>query len=66
MVYSQSRAERGNAVRFINMSGAPPGANRPHTNLGYSVGRGMGDVLTIETTHMAHRGLELDERSQGS
>ena len=47
------RYERGNTVRSIDMIGTPPVANHPHTDLGYSVGRWMGDVLTIETTHMS-------------
>ena len=47
------RYERGNTVRSIDMAGTPPAANRLHTDLGYSVGRWVGDVLTIETTHMS-------------
>ena len=47
------RYERGNTVRSIDMAGTPPAANQPHADLGYSVGRWVGDVLTIETTHMS-------------
>ena len=45
--------ERGGVVRAIVMDGTPPAANQPDTHLGYSVGRWEGDVLIIETTHMA-------------
>jgi len=61
--------ERGNTVRSIDMVGTPAAANRPHTDLGYSVGRWEGNVLTIETTHMSSgvvndgtRPLSLDGR----
>ena len=47
------RYERGNTVRPIVMDGTPPPANQPHIDLGHSVGSWVGDVLTIETTHMS-------------
>ena len=46
------RYERGNTIRSIPLDGSRPSADQPHTELGYSVGRWVGDVLTIETTHM--------------
>ncbi len=53
--------EHGGAVRSIHMDGTPPAANQTHTGLGYSVGRWEGEVLTIETTHLAG-GLVSDDR----
>ena len=47
------RYERGNTIRSIDMTGTLPAADRPYTELGYSVGRWVGDVLTIVTTHMS-------------
>jgi len=47
------RYERGNTVRTVDMTGTPQAANQTYTDLGYSVGRWEGDVLTIETTHMS-------------
>lgn len=44
--------ERRDTVRTIHMDGAPPPADQPHTELGYSVGRWMGEELWIETTHV--------------
>lgn len=44
--------EEGNTTRSISMDGAPPPADQPHTELGYSVGQWAGGVLTIETTHL--------------
>jgi len=46
------RYERGNTTRSIPMDGEAPSPDRPHTELGYSVGHWEGDVLSIETTHM--------------
>lgn len=51
------RFERGNTIRAIPIEDTPPAANQAHTELGYSVGRWVGDVLTIETTHMASGSL---------
>jgi len=45
------RFERLGTTRFIRMDGNPPPAGQPHTELGYSVGRWEGGVLTVETTH---------------
>ncbi len=56
------RYERGNTVRSIDMTGTLPDANRPHTDLGYSVGRWVGDVLTIETTHMSSGAINNGDR----
>ena len=47
------RYERANTVRSVAMDGEPPPADQAHTDLGYSVGRWEGDVLTIDTTHMS-------------
>lgn len=47
------RYERANTVRSIDMSGGPVPADLSNSHLGYSRGRWVGDVLTIETTHMA-------------
>lgn len=46
------RYERGNTLRTIHMDGRAAPANEPRSLLGYSVGRWVNDVLTIETTHM--------------
>ena len=46
------RFERGDTVRSILVEGAAPPAGQPNTELGYSVGRWVGDVLTIETTDL--------------
>lgn len=46
------RFERANVVRSIPLDGALPADPEPN-GLGHSVGRWEGDVLTIETTHMA-------------
>jgi len=46
------RFERGDTVRSIPVDGAAPPAGQPNTELGYSVGHWVGDVLTIETTHL--------------
>ena len=46
------RLEEGNTTRSILVDGPPPSADQPHTGLGYSVGHWVGDVLTIETTHL--------------
>ena len=46
------RFEEDNATRSIPMDDTPPSADYPHTGLGYSVGHWVGEVLTIETTHM--------------
>ena len=43
------RFERGNTIRSIPFNDSPSG-NRQPTELGYSVARWVGDVLTIETT----------------
>ena len=45
--------EHGGTVCAIHMVGAEPSANQPHTELGYSMGHWTGDVLTVETTHLA-------------
>ena len=47
------RLEHGDTVRSIHMGGTMPPADQPHTELGYSMGRWAGDVLTVETTHLA-------------
>jgi len=46
------RFERGNTIRSIPVYGAAPSPDEPYTDLGYSVGRWVGEVLTIETTHI--------------
>lgn len=46
------RFERGNTTRTVLIDGPPPSSDQPRTDLGYSVARWAGDVLTIETTHM--------------
>ena len=46
------RYERGNTIRSIPLEGPAASSDQTHTELGYSVGRWVGDVLTIETTHM--------------
>ena len=57
------RFEEANVTRLIPVDGTPPGADQPHTELGYSVGDWEGDVLTIETTHLTdgfiHRGYPI-------
>ena len=45
------RFERLGTTRHIHMDGNGPPADQPNTELGYSVGRWDGDVLTVETTH---------------
>jgi hypothetical protein len=45
--------EHGGTVRSIHMVGAEPSAAQAHTELGYSRGSWSGDVLTVETTHLA-------------
>ena len=45
--------ERANTVRSIDMSGRPAPAEQPASDLGYSAGSWVEDVLTIETTHMS-------------
>lgn len=47
------RLEHGGTVRSIHMDGARPSTDQPHTELGYSMGRWAGDVLIVETTHLA-------------
>ena len=47
------RLEHAGTVRSIHMDGATPPADQPHIELGYSMGHWAGDVLTIETTHLA-------------
>ena len=61
--------ERGDTFRYVVMDGEPAPPDRENTNLGYSAGRWDGDVLMIETTHMAgqpvsgsSRPLSLDAR----
>lgn len=44
--------EHGGAERTVYMDRAEPGADEPHTRLGYSVGRWEGDTLVIVTTHL--------------
>jgi len=46
------RFEAGDTVRSISVDGTTPPADQPHTELGYSVARWVGDVLMIETTHL--------------
>ncbi len=46
------RLEHGGTVRSIHMDGVMPPTGRPHTELGYSMGRWSEDVLTVETTHL--------------
>ena len=46
------RYERGNTTRSIPLDGPAAAADQPLADLGYSVARWEGDVLTIETTHM--------------
>jgi len=46
------RFEVADTVRSIPLDGPPPAADQPHTELGYSVAHWVGEVLTIETTHM--------------
>jgi hypothetical protein len=38
-------------TRTVHMNGAPPPADTPHTDMGYSVGHWIGDSLIVETTH---------------
>ncbi len=45
--------EHGGTVRSIHMDGARPSTDRPHTELGYSMGHWSGNVLSVETTHLA-------------
>ena len=45
--------EHGGTIRSIHMAGARPSADQPHTELGFSMGSWSGDVLTVETTHLA-------------
>lgn len=47
------RLEHGGTDRSIHMDGTTPPADQPHIELGYSMGHWAGDVLTIETTHLA-------------
>ncbi len=47
------RFEHGGAVRSIHLDGITPPADQPHTELDYSTGQWAGDVLTVETTHLA-------------
>lgn len=47
------RFERGGVERDVSMGGNPPVAEESHSALGHSTGRWDGDVLTIETTHLA-------------
>ncbi len=56
------RYERANTVRSISMDGALPSADRPYTDLGFSVGRWEGNVLTIETTHMSGGAITNGDR----
>ena len=44
--------EHGGTIRTIQIGAAPPGADQPHTELGFSVGEWDDGVLTIETTHL--------------
>lgn len=46
------RYEHGGASRSVHIDGVAPSASEPHTELGYSVGRWVDGVLTIETTHL--------------
>ena len=48
----EMRLERDNTVRLIRMDGSPPPTGQPHSELGYALGRWVGSVLTIETTHI--------------
>jgi hypothetical protein len=56
------RYERANVVRSIDMTGAPPAADQPHTYVGYSVGRWEGGVLVVETTHMSGGAISEGDR----
>ena len=47
------RLEHGDTVRSIHLGGTMPSADQPHTELGYSMGHWAGNVLTVETTHLA-------------
>lgn len=57
------RFEEDDFTRSIPLGGTPPAEDQPHSQLGYSLGRWVGDVLTIETTHMLdgfiHRGYPI-------
>ena len=53
--------ERGDTVRSIHMDGTAPPADQPHTEVGHSVGHWVGDVLTVETTHLAGGVMFADE-----
>ena len=53
--------ERGDTVRSIHIDGVSPPADQPHTELGFSVGRWAGGVLTVETTHLAGGVLFAEE-----
>ena len=48
----EMRFERDDAVRTIHMNSGPPPPDQLHTVLGYSRGRWVGDVFTIETSHL--------------
>ena len=62
------RFEEDDIARFISMDGAPPAEDQPHTRLGYSVGHWIGEVLSIETTHMMdgfiHRGYPISQEAR--
>jgi hypothetical protein len=45
--------ERGNTMREIRLDDGSPPEDAPPRELGYSVGRWAGDVLTIETTRLS-------------
>lgn len=38
-------------TRTVRIGGPPPDENTPHSNMGYSVGRWVGDTLVVETSH---------------
>jgi hypothetical protein len=54
-------------VRTIHLGGAPRGEDAPHSQEGYSIGRWDGEVLVVETTHLApgtltNNGLDHGDR----
>jgi hypothetical protein len=49
--------ERGNTTRIILMNGLSSSEDQPYTDLGHSLGRWAGNILTIETTHLSSKNI---------
>ena len=47
--------ERGNTTRIILMNGLSYSEDQSYTDLGHSLGRWAGNILTIETTHLSSK-----------